>query len=61
MVIKDDHGKNMDHTHYELMGVLVQVTRSANRVAHFIASYHSIHSNKTHDKLQKDLIEKWWK
>jgi hypothetical protein len=61
MIIKDDRGKNMDHTHYELMGVPVQVTRSAHRVARFIALYHSIRSNETHYELQKDLIEEWWK
>jgi hypothetical protein len=54
MIIEDD-------THYELMGVSMQVRRSAHRVAQFIASYHSIRSNETHDELQKDLMEEWWK
>jgi hypothetical protein len=61
MIIKDDRGKKMDHIRYELMGVPVQVTRFAHRVAHFIALYHSIRSNETHDEIQKDLIEEWWK
>jgi hypothetical protein len=61
MIIEDDLGKNVDHTHYELMGVPVQVRRSAHRVARFIASYHSIRPNETHDELQKDLMEEWWK
>jgi hypothetical protein len=61
MIIEDNRGKDEDHTHYELMGVPVQVRRSAHRVAHFIASYHSIHSNDTHDELQKDLMKEWWK
>jgi hypothetical protein len=53
MIIEDDRGKNMDHIHYELMGVPVQVRRSAHRVARFVASYHSICSSETHDELQK--------
>jgi hypothetical protein len=61
MIIDDDRGKNVNHTHYELMGVPVQVSWSAHRVTHFIASYYSIRSNKTHDGLQKDLLEEWWK
>jgi hypothetical protein len=61
MIIKDDRGKDEDHTHYELMGVSVQVKRIAHRVARFIASYHSIRSNDTHDELQKNLMEEWWK
>jgi hypothetical protein len=60
MIIEDDRGKNVDHTHYELMGVPVQVRRSTHRIARFIASYHGIRSNDTHDELQKDLIEEWW-
>jgi hypothetical protein len=58
MIIEDDRGKNVDHTHYELMGVSVQVRRSAHRITRFIASYHAIRSNDTHDELQKDLMEK---
>jgi hypothetical protein len=61
MIIEDDRAKNVDHTHYELMGVLVQVARSAHRVARLIASYHCIRFNETHDELQKDLMEEWWK
>jgi hypothetical protein len=50
-------GKNVDHTHYQLMGIHVQVRRFAHRVARFFASYHSIHFNEIHDELQKDLME----
>jgi hypothetical protein len=57
MIIEDDRGKDEDHTHFELMGVLTQVRRSTHRVAHFIASYHSICSNDTHDEIQNDLME----
>jgi hypothetical protein len=60
MIIEDDRGKFFDHTHYELMGVPVQVRRSAHRIGRFIASYHAIRSNDTHDELQKDLMEEWW-
>jgi hypothetical protein len=60
MIIEDDHGKNVDHTHYELMGVPVQVRRSTHRIARFIVSYHAIRSNDTHDELQKYLMEEWW-
>jgi hypothetical protein len=55
MIIEDDREKNVDHTHYELMVVSVQVRRSTHRIARFIASYHDIRSNDTHDELQKDL------
>jgi hypothetical protein len=57
MIIEDDRGKNVDHTHYKLMGVSVQVRRSAYRIARFIALYHAIRSNDTHDELQKDHME----
>jgi hypothetical protein len=57
MIIEDDRGENIDHTHYKLMGVPVQVRRFAHRVALSIALYHSICSNETHDELQKDLME----
>jgi hypothetical protein len=60
MIIEDDRGKNVDHTHYELMEVPVQMRRSAHKIAQFIASYHVIRSNDTHGELQKDLIEEWW-
>jgi hypothetical protein len=61
MIIEDDRGKDEDHTHYELMGVPEQVKRTAHTVARFIVSYHSIRSNDTHDELQKDLMQEWWK
>jgi hypothetical protein len=51
----------MDHTYYELMGIHVQVRRSAHRMAQIIALYHSICSNETHNELQKDFIEELWK
>jgi hypothetical protein len=59
MIIEDDREKNVDHTHYELMGVPVQVRRSAHRIAWFVASYHAIRSNDTYDVLQKNLMEEW--
>jgi hypothetical protein len=59
MIIEDDREKNMDHIHYELMGVSMQVRRSAHRVARFVASYHSIRSNETHNELQKYITEEW--
>jgi hypothetical protein len=49
MIIEDDHVK--DHTHYELMGVRVQVARSAHKVARLIASHHCIRFKETHDEL----------
>jgi hypothetical protein len=61
LIIEDDRGNNVNHTHYKLMGVHVQVTRSSHRVACFIASYHCIRSNETHDELQKDLMKEWCK
>ena len=61
MIIENDRGKDVDHTYYELMGIPVQVARTQQRVAHFIASYHSIRSNDAHDELQHDLMEEWWK
>jgi hypothetical protein len=59
IIIEDDRQKDEEHTHYELMGVPVQVKRTAYRVAYFIASYHFIRSNDIHNKLQKDLLEEW--
>jgi hypothetical protein len=59
MIIEDDREKNVDHTHYKLMGVPVQVRWSAHRIARFIVSYHAIRSNDTHDELKKDLIGEW--
>ena len=61
MIIEDDRGKDVDHGHYELMGIPVQVRRTPERVASFIASYHTIRSNNAHDELQLDLMEEWWK
>jgi hypothetical protein len=61
MIIENDREKNKDHTDHELMGVPVQVRRTAHRVARFIASYHYIRSNDTHNELQKDLMEEWRK
>jgi hypothetical protein len=60
MIIEDYRGKNINHIHYELIGVPMQVRRSAYRIARFIASYHASRFNDIHDELQKDLMEKWW-
>jgi hypothetical protein len=51
MIIEDDRGKDVDYTYYELMGVPVQVKRTQYRVVRFVAMYHSIWSNDTHDEL----------
>jgi hypothetical protein len=51
MIIEDDRGKDIDHTHYDLMRVSVQVRRSQYRMAHF----------DTHDELKKYLMEEWSK
>jgi hypothetical protein len=59
MIIESGYGKNVDHTHYKLMEVPVQVRRAQQMVAHFIASYHSIQFNDVHDELQQDLMEEW--
>jgi hypothetical protein len=61
MIIENDSGKHVDHTHYDLMGVPMEVSRTQHKVARFLAWYHSIRSNETHDELQKDLNEEWWK
>jgi hypothetical protein len=55
MIIDDDRGKNVDHTHYELMGVPVQVRMSAHRIARFIASYHAIRFNDTYMMSSKKI------
>jgi hypothetical protein len=39
MIIEDERDKNLDCTHYELMGCPVYVHRREHRVAHFIYSY----------------------
>jgi hypothetical protein len=51
MIIEDDREKKIDHIHYELMGVPMQVRRSAHRVTRFIVLYHFIRFNDTHDEL----------
>jgi hypothetical protein len=62
MIIEDNRGKDIEQiNHYDLMGVPVQVQRTQHRIAWFMASYHAIRSNDTHDELQNDLIEEWWK
>jgi hypothetical protein len=61
MIIEDDRGKDIVQTHhYDLMGVPVQPRRADYRMARFMASYHAIRDNKTHDELQQDLIKEWW-
>jgi hypothetical protein len=61
MIIEDDRGKDIVQTHnYDLMGVPVQPRRAEHRMARFMASYHAIRDNETHDELQQDLIEEWW-
>jgi hypothetical protein len=42
MIIESACGQDNDYSHYELMGHLVQVCRREERVAYFIALYHSI-------------------
>jgi hypothetical protein len=54
IIIEDDRGKNIDHTHYELMGVPMQVRRSAHRIPRFITSYHAIRS-RTHMMSSKKI------
>ena len=61
MIVEDNRGKDVDYSHFDLMGVPVQVHRREHRVARFIASYHAIRSQDAHEELQKDLIEEWWK
>jgi hypothetical protein len=51
MVIKDERGKYLDYTFYELMGCLICVQRREHKVAHFIQSYHDIRNNEVHDDL----------
>jgi hypothetical protein len=51
MVIKDECGKYLDYTFYELMGCLICVQRREHKVAHFIQSYHDIRNNEVHDDL----------
>ena len=60
MIIKNERGQHVDYSHYELLGHPVRVWRRAERMAHFVASYHVIRRPAAHDDLQKDLIEEWW-
>jgi hypothetical protein len=55
------HKMFVEINHYDLMGVPVQVQRTQHRIAGFMVSYYAIRSNDTHDELQNDLIEEWWK
>ena len=60
MITKNERVQDLDYTHYQLMGCPLRVRRRAERVAHFLASYHAIRRAKTHDELKKDFIEEWW-
>ena len=60
MIIENECGQDVDYSQYELLGYPVRVRWRAERVAHFVASYHAIQRAETHDDLQKDLIEEWW-
>jgi hypothetical protein len=53
MIIETNRGKDVDHTQYELMGVLVQVRMTSQRVACFIALYQAIRPTDVHDELQQ--------
>jgi hypothetical protein len=48
MIIEDERGKDLDSTHYKLMGCPVRVHRREHRVARFIHSYHVIRDNEVH-------------
>ena len=60
MIIENEHGQDLDYTHYELMGHPVRVRRRADRVTRFVNSYHAIRRADAHDELQKNLVEEWW-
>ena len=60
MIIKNEHGQDLDYSQYELMGHPVRVRRRVEWVVHFVAFYHAIRRAETHDELQKDLVEEWW-
>ena len=55
MIIKNEHGQDVDYSQYELLGHPVRVRRRAERVAHFLASYHVIRRPAARNELMKDL------
>jgi hypothetical protein len=59
MIIKNERGQKLDYTHYDLMGVPVQIRRRQDRLAQFISSCHAIRQEEMHDQLQLDIIEEW--
>ena len=61
MIIQDERGQDLDYSFYELMGQPVRVRRREERVARFIASYHSIRQAEVHNELEDDIIEEWWR
>ena len=61
MIIENERGQAVDYSVYDLMGQPVRVRRREERVARFIASYHSIRDDDVHDNLQRDIMEEWWK
>ena len=60
MIIENERGQDVDYSQYELLGHPVRPGRRAERMAHFVASYHAIRLPTAHDDVQKDLIDEWW-
>ena len=56
MIIENGHGKNLDCTFYDLMGVCVMPLRKEERVGRFMKVFNEIRDSNTHDELQKDLM-----
>jgi hypothetical protein len=61
MIIKNEHGQELDYSFYELMGKPVRVERRKDMIAKFLESSHSIcdYAKKKCSNFQKDLMDKW--
>ncbi|XP_073351839.1 uncharacterized protein [Aegilops tauschii subsp. strangulata] len=61
MIIENEHEQDLDYTFYDLMCICVRSIRREDRIRRFMEVYHDIRETDTHNDLQKDAMEEWWK
>jgi len=61
MIIENERGQGLDYTFYHLMGIRVMPMRREERIKCFMKVYNEIRDSDSHDQLQKDLMEEYWK
>jgi hypothetical protein len=60
MIIKNEHGQELDYSFYELMGKPVRVERRKDMIAKFLKFLILFVIMKC-SNFQKELMDKWWK